>query len=126
MPAKSRREMIEDMLKETPNDAELRYMLAMEFVSGGDDMAAVRCFLEMLAVAPNYPPAYHQAGRALQRLNRIVEARTILVAGHPHRSETRRPSCRGGDERIAAIARVMTELEKNQTLTCSSRARLLI
>ena len=83
MPATNRREMIEAMLAETPNDPELRYMLAMEYASAGDDAGAVRCFQELIAVTPNYPPAYHQGGRALQRLNRIAEARSILKQGIP-------------------------------------------
>lgn len=83
MAATSRREMIQAMLADTPNDPELRYMLAMEYVSAGDDAGAVRCFHELVQATPNYPPAYHQAGRALQRLNRIGEARDILVKGIP-------------------------------------------
>jgi len=55
----------------------------MEHVSQGDDAAAVRCFEKLLAVAPQYPPAYHMAGRALQRLGRIDEARALLKAGIP-------------------------------------------
>ena len=80
---KSRREQIEAMLVDEPNDPELRYMLAMDHVSAGDDAGAVRCFQELIAVAPKYPPAYHQGGRALQRLNRIAEARAMLQAGIP-------------------------------------------
>jgi cytochrome c-type biogenesis protein CcmH/NrfG len=83
MPAANRREMIEAMLAETPNDPELRYMLAMEFVSASDDAGAVRCFQELIGTTPNYPPAYHQGGRALQRLNRIAEARMLLQQGIP-------------------------------------------
>lgn len=83
MAATNRREMIEAMLAETPNDSELRYMLAMECASAGDDAGAVRCFQELIALAPNYPPAYHQAGRALQRLNRIAEAQALLKQGIP-------------------------------------------
>jgi Flp pilus assembly protein TadD len=75
--------MIEAMLTETPNDPELRYMLAMEHVSAGDDQGAARCFQELIMAAPDYPPAYHQGGRALQRLNRIAEARSILQQGIP-------------------------------------------
>src|SRR5262249_35426530 len=81
--AKSRREMIEDMLADAPDDAELRYMLAMEHVSAGDDEGAVRCFHWLIPAPPNYRPAYHQAGRALQRLNRSAEARAILAQGIP-------------------------------------------
>ena len=83
MATKSRREMIEAMLVETPDDPELRYMLAMEFISAGDDAGAVRCLQDLIAAAPTYPHAYHQAGRALQRLNRIAEARTVLSQGIP-------------------------------------------
>ena len=83
MMAKSRREQIEAMLAEDPSDPELRYMLAMEFVSNGDDAGAVKCFQELVQATPNYPPAYHQAGRALQRLNRISEAKALLLTGIP-------------------------------------------
>ena len=81
MTAISRREMIEAMLAETPNDPELRYMQAMEYVSEADDAQAVRCFQELIRLAPDYPPAYHQGGRALQRLGRISEARALLSQG---------------------------------------------
>jgi Tfp pilus assembly protein PilF len=83
MTAPSRRQQLEAMLADTPEDAELRYMIAMEYVSAGDDAAAVRSFEELIKVTPNYPPAYHQAGRALQRLNRIAEARAVLSQGIP-------------------------------------------
>ena len=83
MPAQNRREMIEAMLADSPSDPELRYMLAMEYVSAGDDAGAVRCFQELIGATPNYPPAYHQGGRALQRLNRNDEARTLLLHGIP-------------------------------------------
>src|SRR5947209_3282241 len=83
MTAKTRKERLEEMLAEAPDDAELRYMLAMEHASGGDEEAAVRCFRELLARAPDYAPAYHQAGRALHRLGRIDEARATLQRGIP-------------------------------------------
>src|SRR5262245_19917592 len=83
MAAKSRKQQIEEMLADTPDDPELHYMLAMEHTSAGDDVGAVGCFLKLLGVAPDYAPAYHQAGRALHRLGRITEARTILQRGIP-------------------------------------------
>jgi len=79
----TRIQKIQTMLAEEPNDPELHYMLAMEHTSQGDDAEAVRCFEKLFTVAPNYPPAYHMAGRALQRLNRIKEARTVLEKGIP-------------------------------------------
>lgn len=76
-----RRQKIEAMLKDEPNDAELRYMLAMEHVSEGNDEQAVKCFEDIFRLAADYPPAYHQAGRALQRLNRFDEAQAVLLKG---------------------------------------------
>ena len=83
MSATSRREQIEAMLAEEPNDAELRYMLAMEHASVGDDAGAARVFQELIQIVPNYPPAYHMLGRTLQRLNRNADARAILLQGIP-------------------------------------------
>jgi Flp pilus assembly protein TadD len=79
----SRLEQIRAMLADEPNDPELRYMLAMEHVSLGDDQAAVACFEELIRLAPKYAPAYHQAGRALQRLDRLDDARRLLLQGIP-------------------------------------------
>jgi tetratricopeptide (TPR) repeat protein len=79
--ATARKQRLEEMLAQTPNDPELRYMLAMEHVSEEDDDGAVRCFRTLVEVAPDYAPAYHQAGRALHRLGRIDEARELLRLG---------------------------------------------
>ena len=83
MTTKTRRQQIEEMLAEAPDDAELHYMLAMEHVSAGDDAGAVACFHKLLGVAPTYAPGYHQGGRALHRLGRIAEARAMLERGIP-------------------------------------------
>jgi Flp pilus assembly protein TadD len=81
MAGKTRQEQIEAMLSQDPEDAELHYMLAMEHASRGDDEGAVRCFRRLFSVAPDHPAAYHQAGRTLQRLGRIDEARDVLQRG---------------------------------------------
>lgn len=81
MTGKSRKQQIEEMLTEDPNDPFLRYGLAMEYVSAGQDEEAVRCFEQLLQVAPDYVPGYMQAGRALVRLDRMEEARAIFQAG---------------------------------------------
>ena len=83
MTAPTRRQQILDMLQDQPNDPELRYMLAMEYASEGNDAEAARCFEELVAVAPNYAPGYHMGARALVRLNRIAEAKAILARGIP-------------------------------------------
>ena len=83
MTVNSRKEKLEALLAEAPNDPELRYMLAMEYASAGDDEGAIRCFRAVLERAPAYAPAYHQGGRALHRLGRIAEARALLERGIP-------------------------------------------
>ena len=83
MAVNTRLQQIIDMLDEEPNDPELRYMLAMEYASVGDDEGAVRCFQELLETSPDFPPAYHQGARTLVRLNRISEAREFLQRGIP-------------------------------------------
>jgi Tfp pilus assembly protein PilF len=79
--AKSRKEQIEEMLKDDPNDPFLRYGLAMEYVSAGDDQTASRCLQELLQVAPDYVPAYVQAGQVLVRLGLDEEARALYQNG---------------------------------------------
>jgi Flp pilus assembly protein TadD len=79
----TRLQRIAAMLESEPGDPELHYMLAMEHVSQGDDAGAVRCFEKLFAIAPDYSPAYHMAGRALQRLGRADEARALLQKGIP-------------------------------------------
>jgi thioredoxin-like negative regulator of GroEL len=83
MDSPARRARIEQMLAADPNDTELRYMLAMEYVSAGDDSGAVRCFQDLQARSPDYAPGYHQAARALIRLNRVSEAKAVLRQGIP-------------------------------------------
>jgi hypothetical protein len=80
---KSRKEQIEEMLAADPNDVELRYMLAMEHASAGDDEGAARCFAELIERAADYPPGYHQGARTLVRLNRVSEACALLERGIP-------------------------------------------
>jgi cytochrome c-type biogenesis protein CcmH/NrfG len=83
MPEKSRKQQILDMLQDEPNDPELRYMLAMEYVSEGNDAEAARTFEKLIAAAPNYAPGYHMGARTMARLNHIAEARAILERGIP-------------------------------------------
>jgi Tfp pilus assembly protein PilF len=81
MTAKTRKQQIEEMLAEDPSDPFLRYGLAMEHVNAGDDAAAARCLQELIAVAPNYVPAYLQLGQAFLRQGRTPEARHAWTQG---------------------------------------------
>lgn len=74
---------IEAMLADDPDDAFLRYGLAMEHASAGDDAGCVTVLRDLIALraADPYIPAYLQAGQALVRLDKISEACDVLRAG---------------------------------------------
>jgi predicted Zn-dependent protease len=71
---------IEAMLADDPGDPFLRYALAMEYVSAGDDVAAADQLLSLTAETP-YVPAFLQAGQVLARLNRFEQACEVLKKG---------------------------------------------
>jgi Tfp pilus assembly protein PilF len=81
MSGTARKQQIEAMLAEQPNDPFLRYALAMEHVSAGQDDEAAACLTGLLRIDPSYVPAYLQAGRALMRLGRDAEAGDVLRLG---------------------------------------------
>jgi hypothetical protein len=74
---------IEALLAEDPDDAFLRYGLAMEHASAGDDAACVEVLADLIArtAAKPYIPAFLQAGQAFIRLDRIDEAAAMLRNG---------------------------------------------
>lgn len=78
-----RMEQIESLLADDPNDEMLRYMLAMEHVSAGDDSTAVRHFRELIALDPSKPyiPAFLMCGQALARMEKEGEAADLLRQG---------------------------------------------
>lgn len=78
----SRREQIESMLADSPQDTFLRYALAMELAN--DDSESERC-LELhhglIQEETPYVPSFFMAGQQYARLDRIDEARSILTQG---------------------------------------------
>jgi predicted Zn-dependent protease len=81
MSQKTRRQQLEEMLAEFPDDSFLRYGLAMELAGAGDSEGALARFNELMQQDPDYVPAYLQAGQLLARLGREAEARTVYQAG---------------------------------------------
>jgi hypothetical protein len=74
---------IEALLAEDPDDAFLRYGLAMEHAGAGDDATCAEMLRDLIArtAANPYVPAFLQAGQALVRLDRIPEACDVLRQG---------------------------------------------
>ncbi len=77
----SRREQIEAMLKDEPQDTFLRYSLAMELRSEGDNEASISQLVEMTGDTPPYVPAFFMAAQQLVDLDRTDEARSMLRDG---------------------------------------------
>ena len=82
--AKSKRMgQIEALLKESPDDEELRYGLAMEYIGKGDDKTAAEQLKELTVLDPTKPfiPAFLMCGQVLARLGKDSEAVAILKKG---------------------------------------------
>jgi predicted Zn-dependent protease len=71
---------IEDLLEEDPQDAFLRYGLAMEYLSLGEEAIALEKLIQLSRDEP-YVAAFLQAGQILVRLGRAEEAITIFRQG---------------------------------------------
>jgi predicted Zn-dependent protease len=81
MSATTRRHQLEALLADSPDDAELRYFLAMEHLSADDAEGALRCFRDVHQADVDYVPAYLQAAQTLARLGRPAEAIQELREG---------------------------------------------
>ncbi|HWA97433.1 MAG TPA: hypothetical protein VG713_03030 [Pirellulales bacterium] len=77
----SRRERIEAMLAEEPQDVFLRYSLALEFDKEGEHERSLNQLRALTRDRPPYVPAFFMSGQQLVRLGRIDEARSILRDG---------------------------------------------
>jgi predicted Zn-dependent protease len=77
----SRRERLEEMLAENPEDPFLRYGLAMEDANEGRADEALKRLRALIEDQAGYVPAYFQAGQLLVQSDRIAEAREMLRGG---------------------------------------------
>jgi tetratricopeptide (TPR) repeat protein len=69
------------MLAQDPANQFARYGLATELNNQGRGEEAVAEFKTLLEFNPNYAAAYYHAGRALEGLGRIDDARQMLEKG---------------------------------------------
>ncbi|MFN5852279.1 MAG: hypothetical protein ACK5ZC_00110 [Pirellulaceae bacterium] len=79
--AGSRREQIEAMLREEPEDVFLRYALAMELGKEGRHQESLDALRQLTLGNPPYVPAYFQAARQLVDASQIDAARKWLRDG---------------------------------------------
>ena len=76
-----RREKIEEMLAEEPDDVFLRYSLATELYKAGETDECFRMLQDLMQEQPPYVPAFFMAGQRYAESRRLDEARQSLRDG---------------------------------------------
>jgi tetratricopeptide (TPR) repeat protein len=79
--AAERMEVLRSMLAQDPKNTFARYGLAMELIKAGKPEQAVEEFQNLLAASPDYAAGYFHAGRTLENMGRIDEAREMYEQG---------------------------------------------
>ena len=79
--ASTRREKLETLLRDDPDDVFLRYSLALAMEADGEWEAAIDLLQELARGEPPYVPAYHMAGQHLVKYDRVDDARRALREG---------------------------------------------
>ncbi len=84
MTDQTRRQKIEAMLADDPNDTFLRYSLAMELEKEGQHEQSLDRLRGLMTDDPPYVPAFFRAGQHLARLGKNEDARAALREGIEH------------------------------------------
>ncbi len=79
--SKSRLEMLEEFVRQKPEDSFSHYGLALEYTNAGRQEDALTTFQKLLGFNPNYTAAYYQAGVLLGKLGRLGEAKSMFQRG---------------------------------------------
>ena len=77
----SRRQKIESMLQDEPNDIFLRYSLALLMEADGEWEASLNILQELARSTPPYVPAYQMAAQHLVKYGKAEDARRALREG---------------------------------------------
>jgi Flp pilus assembly protein TadD len=77
----TRRQQIEGLLKDEPDDTFLNYALAKELVSEGNVASGIAAFDRVLSLNSEYVPAYFQKAQALAGEGDTEAARSVLAQG---------------------------------------------
>ncbi len=76
-----RRDRIEQMLKQEPDDVFLNFSFAMELSKENESDRALAQFDRVLSLDPTYTAAHYHKGNTLIGLGRQDEARVVLTEG---------------------------------------------
>lgn len=80
----SRREQLETLLADSPEDTFLRYALAMELANEEEHDRSLELHRELMNGSPPYVPSFFMSGQQLADLDRIDEAKQALEQGIVH------------------------------------------
>lgn len=83
----SRREQLESMLADSPDDTFLRYALAMELENEEEHERSLNLHRGLMDESPPYVPSFFMSGQQLADLDRIDEAKQTLEQGIAHAEE---------------------------------------
>ncbi len=100
----SRREKLEAMLADDPNDQTLRYMLAMELEKESDHNRSLDLLQRLMDDESPYVPAFLMAGQQLARLQRTDEAANV------YRSGIQQAQQNGDDHAAGEMSQFLAEL----------------
>lgn len=74
-------EQIKVFLNSTPNDPFLKYALAIEYVGKGNDLEALKIFLELVEKHPDYFATYYHIAKCYERLDKEDKAIEMYELG---------------------------------------------
>ena len=77
----TRLDLLAERVQKNPKDLLARYGLAMEYAQQGAHDQAWENFRLLLEANPDYVAAYYQAGRLLQKMGQMQQAREMLRQG---------------------------------------------
>jgi tetratricopeptide (TPR) repeat protein len=77
----ARLDQLQQLLKEDPNDAFLRYGVAMEYAKAGRHDEALAEFAELLRRNGDYVPGYFMAGRTCEQKGDLEAAKGFYKDG---------------------------------------------
>ena len=81
MSGPSRREKIEAMLADAPDDQFLRYALALEMEKAGEHEQSLELLRGLMAESPPHVPSFLMAAQYLAKRGEYQDARTVLRGG---------------------------------------------
>ena len=81
MSQQSRRDKIETLLLESPDDTFLLYGLAIELLQGGETEEAIRRFEEVVKKDGDYHAAHFRLGQLFAEENELEKARSWIAEG---------------------------------------------